>query len=316
MRKNIWLLDDVFSDFLEDEHLGDYGAKEVARAKEWFINNRIEVLHKYRLDSQSYPCITITLGESPEVDSEATMADLSPDVQELTPEQISKPIPYIVKPFIPVSYIDGVLTAPMDLDTVSPGMLIVNPETGDAWVIEGVTGARTLKITDSPEINVQTVGVIPQYRVYRARRERAAFRETYQIGCHVHGDPTQLLWLWAITLYSILRYRESLLEAKGMKISSVKSTDMIKDTEFQEGGENIYKRWIMITGLVENSWLKSPKRVIEIAQLKDADGVSTGIKIISNTEVPIEAVDPEKDDTWVTTKAQKSSKKKTAVMKG
>lgn len=316
MRKSPWILDDVFSDFLEDEHLKDYGAKEIAQIKTWFLNNRIEVLHKYRLDSQSYPCITITLGDSPEVDSEATLADLSTEVEELSPERINKPIPYIVKPFTPASYVDGILTSPVDLDTVSPGMLIVNPANGNAWVIETVTGLRTFKIKDSPEIDAQTVGVIPQYRVYRARRERAAFRETYQIGCHVHGDPTQLLWLWAITLYSILRYRESLLESKGMKISSVKSTDMIKDSEFQEGGENIYKRWIILSGLVENSWLKSPKRVIEIAQLKDADGISTGVKICSNTEVPIETVDPQKDDSWITTKGPKSLKKKTAVMKG
>ena len=316
MRKNIWLLDDVFSDFLEDEHLGDYGAKELAQIKDWFLNNKIEVLHKYRLDSQSYPCITIALGESTEADSEATLADLTPEVANLTPEQINKPIPYIVKPFTPASYVGGILTAPMDLDTVGPGMLIVDPITGNAWIIEAVTGARTLKIKDAPEINVQTVGVIPQYRVYRARRERAAFRENYQIGCHVHGDPTQLLWLWAITLYSILRYRESLLEAKGMKISSVKSTDMIRDDSFGEGGENIYKRWIVVSGLVENTWLKSPKRVIEIAQIAGPDGIGTGIKICSDTEVPIEVVDPEKDDTWITNKAQKSLKKRTAVMKG
>jgi hypothetical protein len=315
MRKNSWILDDVFSDFTEDSYLAQYGQAEINKAREWFLNNKIEVLHKYRLDSMSYPCITVALNESNEDDSQATLADLSTEVKELTPEQINKPIPYMVKPFIPVSYTNGVLKAPMALEDVSPGMLIVDPDTGNAWVIEELVGSDSLKIKDAPAISADKLGVIPQYRVYRARRERASFRESYQIGCHVHGDPTQVLWLWSIVLYSILRYRESLLESRGFKISSVKSTDMVRDDAFDQGGENIYKRFIMLSGLVENTWLKSPKRVIEIAKLKDADGISSGVKIISDTDVPVEVIDPEKDDVWVTTQGQKSSKR-TITMKG
>jgi hypothetical protein len=316
MRKNPWILEDVFSQFLEDQYLSEYGAKEVARAKEWLLNNKIEVLHKYRLDSQSYPCITIAMGESNEDDAQATLADLSTEVVELTPEEINKPIPYVIKPFIPTSYTNGVLIAPFNLDDVSPGMLIVDPDTGNAWEIIELVGADGIRIKDAPAISADKLGVIPQYRVYRARRERASFRESYQIGCHVHGDPTQVLWLWSIVLYAILRYRETLLEARCFKISSVRSTDMVRDDATDAGGENIYKRFIMLSGLVENSWLKSPKRIIEIAKIKDPDGITAGVKVMSNTEVPVEIVDPEQDDNWVTVKEGKPSKKRSITMKG
>jgi len=315
IRKAPWILEDIFSDFLDDQYLAEYGAKEIARAKEWFLNNKIEILHKYRLDSQSYPCITIAMGESNEDDAQATLADLSTEVVELTPEEINKPIPYIVKPFIPASYTNGILTAPFLLNDVSPGMLIVDPDTGNAWEITELIGADGIRIKDSPAIAADKLGIIPQYRVYRARRERASFRESYQIGCHVHGDPTQVLWLWSIVLYAILRYRETLLEARGFKISSVKSTDMVRDDAFDPGGENVYKRFIMISGLVENSWLKSPKRIIEIAKIADPDGITAGIKVMSNTEVPLDVVDPEQDDNWVTVKSN-PSKKRSITMKG
>ncbi len=44
MRKNPWLIDDCFSDLIEDPLLRDvYGAKEIANAKEWFANNKIHI---------------------------------------------------------------------------------------------------------------------------------------------------------------------------------------------------------------------------------------------------------------------------------
>jgi hypothetical protein len=313
MRKNIWLLDDVFSDLLEDPYLADYGAKEVAKAKEWFLNNKIEVLHKLRPDSQDYPCVTINIGPSPEDDREATLADLSPYTEELTPEQIGKPIPYIVKPFTPASYVDGVVRSDSDLGNVSPGMLAVDPETGNAWEITEIVGSDGFRLKDAPEIQAEKIGVIPQYRVYRARRERAAFRETYHIGCHAHGDPNQLIWLWSIVLYGLLRYRESLIASRSFQISSLQSSDMMREDAFEQGGENAYKRYITLTGLVQNSWLKSPKRIIEIAKLQDPDGVSTGVKVLTNTDTPVDAADPERDDTWLTKQETQSFTKKRIV---
>lgn len=316
MRKNPWLIDDIFSELVQDPYLSEYGQKEIDHAKEWFLNNKIEVLNKYTLSNQDYPCVTISMGESSEDDRESTLADLSPEVDELQPSQINKPIPYIVKPFTPTGYSDGLMTLNESTEDVAPGMLIVDPATGDSWEIIELVGADGIRIKDSPALTASKFGIVPEHRYYRARRERAGFRESYQIGCHVHGDPNQLLWLWSIVLYGILRYRETLLSGRCFQISSVKSTDIIRENAFAEGGENAYKRYIILSGLVQNSWLKSPNRVIEKAKLKDPDGVTTGLKILTDTATPIEAADPEKDDNWLTKQQSKSFKKKTLTMKG
>jgi hypothetical protein len=317
MRKNLWLLDDIFSDLLNDEYLREYGQKEIDRAKEWFKNNKISVLHKYRPDSQDYPCVTIHMAPSKEDDREATLSDQSPFVEEFSPEKIDKKIPYVVKPFTPAGYAAGVLTAPADLDNVTPGMLVVDPDTGNAYEIEEVTGARTLKIKDSPAIAAQKLGVIPQYRVWRARRERAAFRQTYQIGCHVHGDPGQLLWLHDIVLYALLRYRETMIAGRCFQISSLESSDMMEeDLSGSAAGERAYKRYISLSGLVQQSWIKSPKRVIEIAKIGPSEGIAGGIRVLTDANTPDEAADPEKDDVWLTKQETQSFKKKTLSMKG
>jgi hypothetical protein len=88
------------------------------------------------------------------------------------------------------------------------------------------------------------------------------------------------------------------------------------EEQFETGGEKAFKRYIILKGLVENSWLKSPKRVIEIAKLQGADGVSTGVNILSDTEVPRDAVDADKNDTWLTKKENKPPKKRSITMKG
>lgn len=307
IKKNPWLIEDVLADLLEDPLLKEiYGAKEISNAKEWFLNNKVEVYLKYRMDQIQTPCISISLGSSSEDDSQSTLADQSVYVEELEPDQIDKPIPYILKPIGNLIYNKdlGILEFPSDVNLipVSPGMLILDPKTGNAYIIEGKAGNNGLKIKDNPKLKANQYGIIPQYRVWKARRERAGFRESYSIGCHVHGDTAPLLWLHSVVLYGLLRYRESLFEARGLQISSLKSTDFVQRAAFsQEAGENIYSRYIILDGLVENSWIKSPKRVIESAELLDSDGHSSGIKILSNLDTNIIENDSE-DDLWITKK--------------
>jgi hypothetical protein len=165
-------------------------------------------------------------------------------------------------------------------------MLVVDPDTGKAYIIEEVIpGAFILE--QNLTINATMMAVVPQFQYYIARREHTFFQETYFIGCHVHGDPQALLWLWSLVLYSILRYRESLLEANGFTQSSLSSGDMAPDQYMStEGGEMVWTRPITLTGMVENSWLKTPTRVIESIALREkgAGGYVGGIEILSNSE--------------------------------
>ena len=140
LRKNPWLIEDIFSDFIENPILAQkYGMKEIENAKNFLKNNKIHIFMAHRLDKEEMPCITIALGDSTEDKSLATLADQSADIEDLDPEDIGKPIQYIIKPFEVVSYnsATGVVVIPKDdnFQYINEGMLLVDSSTGNAWVI-------------------------------------------------------------------------------------------------------------------------------------------------------------------------------------
>lgn len=248
-----------------------------------------------RNDKDKMPCVTITLGNGGEKEEMKTMADQSTESVTLLPQQIGKPIPYVVKPFPFISYDDTNGLVEVDpttknLETVAIGQILVNPDNGQGYVIHDIT-ADGLIIEPGLVLNPTRLGVLPTNQFYTARREHTFFQETYQITCHAHGDPQTLLWLWTIVLYSLMRYRESMFEAQGFTQSVISYSSMDANSYYATaGGESVWSRVISLTGMVENSWLKSPRRIIESVVLRQKGangGYKGGIKILSNSEPDI-----------------------------
>jgi hypothetical protein len=305
MRKNAWLLDHVFDSLKAIPYISDkYGQKQLDAAKEWFFNNKINVYMRPRNDKDELPCVSITPGPTPELPEMKHMSDLSAFTKILLPLEIGKPIPFVVKPFTPTSYASGEVgidPSTPGFDVIVPGMVLVNPANGTGYVIQG-TSDGIIEIEPNLSIDATQFAVVPQYAFYEARIEHTFFSDSYSICCQVHGDPQTLMWLHTIVLYTILRYRESLLEGNGFAQSSISSGEIMEDPNYigSDGGEQSYLRVIQLTGQVENSWIKLPRRFIESAVIKDVEcgEITSGIKILSNLDTPptIDAA----DETWVT----------------
>lgn len=307
IRENDWLLDDILSDFVLDPMLsGIYGQKEINNAKKWFQDNEISVFLPHRMDLEKMPCVTISIGSNSEDKSLARLADTTPFVETYDASDIGKTIQYVVEPFTIVSYeqITGLIEVPesVDLTTVQPGMVVVNPTNGTGYVIVKKDAAG-IYIAEGTALTAIQVGILPQYMIYRARREIATFQERITIGCHVHGDPNSLLWLYSIMMYGLLRYREGALESRNFQLSNIETSDMVRNQNWESIGENVYSRFITISGQVENTWVKAPKRIIESINLKNTEpenGLGTaGLIIIDKDggEVP-EIIDTE-CETWL-----------------
>lgn len=306
MRKNPWLIEDVFSSLRENPLLKiEYGEKEIARAKEFILNNRIDIYAHHRLDKMTYPCVTISIGPSNEDKDLATLGDGSVAFEDFDPSDIGKRIKFLVPPFKAVSYdkTTGVLELPETVTEyryLDAGMILLDPATGNGWIITGKAGTKGLQIAAGTKLPKGQLAVVPQYQLYRARRERATSQEQYNVGCHVQGDPSTLIFLFGVVKYGLFRYRESLLESNNYQLSRITCSDMIKNDQMAE--ENVYSRWITLNGQVEESWIKSPRRFIEAIDLNDpdrADGVDLeeGIKILSK-DAPLDI--QAEDDIWVT----------------
>lgn len=306
MRKNPWLVEHALSSLRINPYISDkYGKANIDAAIEWLKNNKIDVYMRPRNDKDILPCVTITPGNTPEIPDMKHMADLSTETRILMPLEIGKPIPFVVKPFSPTSYDPttgevGIDDGTPGFDAVSPGMVLINPENGTGYVIHDVQDGIFI-IESGLEFNATQLAVVPQHSYYEARIEHTFFQDTYSICCHAHGDPQTLIWLHTIVLYAILRYRESLLEANGFAQSSVSSGEIMQDPGYEgPGGEQAFLRIIQLTGQVENSWIKLPRRFIETVVIKDrnCEEITGGIKILSNFDAP--PTENLADVTWYT----------------
>lgn len=303
MKANPWLVKYILSDFTDNQYLSQqYGKKQVDSALEWFKNSEIGVYLSPINDQIKFPAITITPGPANEKSDYKTMGDSSTEKVVLMPNEIGKPINYVVKPFNIVNYdlLYGTITidpTTTDLTSVSAGMILVDPSTGKGLVIIDITGDQIF-VEPGLVFTATTVGIVPQYQFYEARVEHTWFQETIEIGCHSHGDPQVVLWLHSIALTALLRYRESMLEANGFSESIVSSSPLTENSFFSgPDGEQAFTRVISLTGVTENTWIKTPRRFVESLTLtsKNTNGYEGGIKILSNSEPSIIS---ETDNSW------------------
>jgi hypothetical protein len=137
-------------------------------------------------------------------------------------------------------------------------------------------------------LNAPAYGIIPEYQYYETKIGHTFMQEPYKIVCNAMDQQT-LLWLHSIAVYSLLRYRQALLEHDGYAESLISSSGMYPNQDYSDAGQVIWSRDINITGQVENRWYVQPHRIIENISLGQSpptcefpDGLAGGVKIISN----------------------------------
>src|ERR1700677_954234 len=81
-----------------------YGQKNIDAAKEWLANNKIDVYLRPREDKDQTPMVTIYPLPSNEKVEMKSMGDMSTIRKILMPNEIGKPIPFIIKPLAPTGY--------------------------------------------------------------------------------------------------------------------------------------------------------------------------------------------------------------------
>lgn len=283
--KNPWLLDDILGDTVSNQYLRERYGSQIASCKQWLANNRINILlSEQQADKMEFPSITIELGTSNEKPEMKHMADLSVESVKLYPNNINKPIPFVLKP-ASGSYNSstGVFSfaSTVDLNTVSPGMVLVDPLTGNGYVIQSVTMANQVNLLTGLTINATAYGIIPEYQFYEAKIGHTFMQEPYRITCNAMDQQT-LLWLHSITVYSLLRYRQALLEKDGYAESLISSGKIYANGDYSDAGQVIWSRDINLTGQVENRWIIQPHRFIENIALGQGEGYTGGIRILTN----------------------------------
>ena len=284
--KNDWLLNDILGDSVANEYMRRFYGSQIESCKQWLANNRINFYMSNRDDKMDFPNIVIEMGTSNEKESMKHLADLSHELVTLYPNDINKPIPFVVRPIGDGTYNSSTgafsFNTNVNLNAVSPEMVLVDPATGNGFIIQSVTEANQVNLLPGLNVPIATYGIIPHYQTYQARVGHTFMQETYKITCN-SMDQNSVLWLWSIAVYSLLRYRQVLLEKDGFAESMISSSGMYPNPDYSDAAQIMWARDITLVGQVESRWIEQPHRYIENVAIGNGNGYQGGIKIISNT---------------------------------
>lgn len=253
-----------------------YGKRELERAKKWFLTNDIQVGFEYSFDQARYPSIVITNASSLENDSMSSFADDDMASEEYINEaNIIEQPRYIVGP-ITVSYdlTTGIVTLPNDFvvyPLISVGQSLVSEKSHNAYRINEILSESQFRIDAQVRDDFTSSYIKPQFNKLKVVRNRAEFKEVYDLECRVSGETASIIWLHTILLYILLKNRP-LLEQNTFSKSSLTSGDIIKETDEVHGQNMIYRRTISLVTNVESRWVQSLSEIYE--------SVTSGINLV------------------------------------
>ena len=253
MRANPWLLDYVFASLPQDPLTWkEYGEKDLQEARKWFINTEIPVSVLPRMDESKFPQITIELLESSEVVPEATLGDVNYEPEESN----AMTWPSLTPAFTPISYTPSTGIVKLDFTPdclVATGMFLVD-HLGKEHQIVSVTSQTEFKLDPGTVADLRGSVLKGHRPAWVVSVESSSFKESYRLGIHVSGEPAHLTWLHAIVQFSLLRYKQVLMEARGFERSTISSSQVAR-SEWSEA-ENVFSRYVTITGYVRQYWPK------------------------------------------------------------
>lgn len=253
LRENPALLDYVFASLPRDPLTYKvYGEEQVKMAKDWFLTQDIPVFMNTRLDESKVPCITIAVQSSSE--SAQTLGDVHYQTVEIDHDES---VIVYGGPYTPLNYVASTGTMTMRSDftlEVFPGQL-VKDRNGKTHEILDVLDPYTIVVEENANANFAGMYVVSAPQKRQVSIEAVEFRESFEIGCHALGEPAYLTYLHSILLFILLRYKEELLEARGLTRTTLSSGPVTLNQSFNVS-QPVFTRMTTLTGFVHQYWPK------------------------------------------------------------
>lgn len=291
VKANPWLLEYLFNSILSDPLVvKEYGKKVVDTWKKWIVKTDVPVFINARLEEPPACCVTINLVSSNESDN--TLGDIHHDPTE----DIEGSWDPLCSPFTPVSWTSstGELVIPdsvTDQTYVFTGMNVVD-KTGRLFeILDTYTndvGKTVLLLAEGTIADFGGAVIKSKSPPTLVHLESVINTESYLIGSHCTGESWQTLILWSLVKLVLYRYRQEYLEARGLQISSINSTDFSKNQAF--GPEQSWSRYISLSGKTMDVWPK--------ARMGKVQGIDMAIKAIGGVTLPPDMT-PVEEQAWM-----------------
>lgn len=285
LRANDWLLQYVAEGLKQDDLTKDvYGQKEIDALKKWFRGTEIPIIMAGPITDIKSPAITIALINSSEQDN--TLGDIhyvpSEDVPDGTWPDLTPKFDAIFE------VATGKVTLPVSVVVeLFPGMVIIDAQ-GQAREILSVNSNTVFFIDAGTPRDFRGATIRSGSPSTLQTLESALFTETYQLGCHVEGEPLQLIFLHSILVFVLKRGNQVYLEGRGFEKSTVSSADFAKNEYFNV--ENAWTRYVTLTGVCRHTWPKF--------RFQKLTGTVPYIAVIGSGNLPPES-QPAKEQSWI-----------------
>lgn len=261
VKANPYYIDDIASQILTDPLLDKiYGAQEVQKFKD-FMKKKFYVSVTHQIKDAKFPAISIALGPGSEDQAKAALGDSYEKTTigaDALGSSASKPR-IIVGPTTPTSYdpLTGAMSFDdkVNLDNVFADSMVVFDEINSkAYPIQLVMDSSNLMIEEGSQPNLTGCTIRPASSDYVQLRKSLFFYNTYEIGVHAING-TELMYLFQVMMFVLLKYKKTLFEARGLEITTLNYGAVER---FGPGGDNdanvIWSRTIQLRGRVGMSW--------------------------------------------------------------
>lgn len=275
LRRNSWLLQYAFASLAQDSLTSAvYGQNSIDRAVEWFQNHEIHVIMETSPNEPKFPSITIC--ERSGQEDGATTADVNYD----TEETLDIAWPNILGPLSPTAYnpvLGKVSISSADLGTtvLIEGMVLFL-KSGQTIEIIKIDGTDLYITPTTLPLDFTDLYIKSARPTQGVPLESLRMSESYGVICAVQGEPSQAGYLFSVIKFIYLRYKQRFFEARGFENSKVTYTEASVDRSYQP--QFVYRRGIMLSGIVHNFWPKDAyEKIQEVdSQIRVLD-LKTGI---------------------------------------
>jgi hypothetical protein len=258
LRQNPWQLQLVFNGLRYDNFTKEqYGEKEITKAVNWFLKTEIPVVMDYNLTSSpAMPIVVVSLDSCTE--AEATLGDLHYETEESTPAEWQ---PLTQKFVGNYNATTGVLIPSIPV-IVNTQMVLVDGAGNRYPILDLFTDPITSNCYPIIQkgLNTDFNNCVLEWASSKlsVQLESCNFKETYNIICNAKGEASELLYLWSIVMYSLMRYKKTLLEGRGFERTVISSTKVMTNNSLAPvGSENVWSRVISITGFNKMTWART-----------------------------------------------------------
>lgn len=254
MKNNEKVIDDVFASLKEPYISSKYGQAEIDRIKSVILNKKeISVVHNLSDIGMNVPCYSIQLGVDLEDKAQAGLGDH--EGMHETP--ITDPIELAALIKVDNIVVDSFdvtqfkVTTATDLTDGKQSHEFIDAS-GTAWDIKAIdkaNGCIYLELGATPDIS-DFCRIESKLKTVVHEEKYVASDETIIIGVHAKDA------LMAKYLYILLKYfmvsRKHSMQKRCFDVSSYNGSDFTRNLQMQ--GDQVYNRFLTITGKIEDTW--------------------------------------------------------------